>query len=93
MSKCNHEKICPECVRAEIRDLEQKLQEAKAKLPSTNITIIREYPDRVHVPYMLYYQQLGLPLVNQNNNGYQPLKNDQTCFVAGSLMNGGQTTS
>jgi len=35
MSKCNHEKVCVECVKAEIVTLKERIKELESKLPQT----------------------------------------------------------
>lgn len=46
-NKCNHEKVCTECVKEEIAVLESKLAELKKKLPPQfNINKILQEFDR-----------------------------------------------
>lgn len=49
--KCKHTHECVECVKAEIKVLEEKLAVLKAKLPTQTI-VIHNYP----IPYIQYFQ-------------------------------------
>lgn len=61
MSKCKHEHVCTECLLAEIKEHQSKIDELRAKLPPMQITIIKEYippyipqyiPQIVPMPYL-----------------------------------------
>ena len=53
MPKCNHEKVCVECVKEEIRATKAKLKELEDKLPKSDTTITHEfhhYPNIITFP-------------------------------------------
>lgn len=71
MTKCTHEKVCHECVRAEIKELEARISELRNKIPTptnTYISMTPQYVPNYPNPFIVYTQTSYTNATNLLNN-------------------------